>query len=106
MGNVFHKQDKTELTTSFYDKVLAIWKATLKANTEKLDVAQKAEAIQMLSTIRSFRSNYSKGLYSTAEVDFVLGLLYNIFNDYDKAKEHATKALNGNVCLYSLFNIW
>lgn len=97
LGNVFHKQNKIDLVTSHFDKVVAIWKATLGAPHDHLDAAQIAEAVYMLSTIYAFRMNYSKGLISVAEVDYVLGQLYNDCADYEKGKEHASKALLGEI---------
>jgi hypothetical protein len=49
----------------------------------------------MLSTIAIFRGNYSKGLIATAEVDYILGLLYNTCEDYEKALDYARKAFEG-----------
>jgi hypothetical protein len=97
LGNVFHKQNKIDLVTSHFDKVVAIWKATLGAQHDHLDAAQIAEAVYMLSTIYAFRMNYSKGLISVAEVDYVLGQLYNDCGDFEKGKEHASKALSGEI---------
>lgn len=104
---MFHKQNRIELVSAFYDKVASIWKTTLKENQVKLgifncwiiishlDAAQRAEAVHMLTTIYAFRSNYAKGLISTAEIDYVLGLLFTSCGDSEKAKEHATKAFSG-----------
>ena len=36
IGNVFHKQDRIDLTNSYYDKVVNIWKTTLKGTQIKL----------------------------------------------------------------------
>lgn len=99
MGNIFHKQNQIDLVSSFYDKVVTILKNTLKSDLIKLDRAQIAEAINMLGTIKEFRINYAKGAISTAEVDFVYGLLYKSSSDIEKAKEYASRAFTGNVCL-------
>lgn len=94
MGNIFHKQNQTDLVSSFYDKVVTILKNNLKLDPIKLDRAQIAEALNMLGTIKGFRINYAKGAISTAEVDFLYGLLYKSI-DVEKAKEYASKAFTG-----------
>jgi hypothetical protein len=96
MGNIFHKKNQTDLVSSFYDKVVTILQNTLKPDIIKLDRAQIAEALNMLGAIKAFRINYSKGTISTAEVDFVYGLLYKSI-DTEKAKDYASKAFTGNL---------
>ncbi|KAI9328727.1 hypothetical protein BDR26DRAFT_873687 [Obelidium mucronatum] len=93
LGNVFHKQGKLEQVTTVFDKVVSIWKAALKANVEVLDEAQQAEAVQMLTTIYSYRTNYMTSPTGPAEVNFTLGQLHFIYGRSEKAKEYAAKAL-------------
>ncbi|KAJ3024541.1 UNVERIFIED_CONTAM: Zinc finger MYND domain-containing protein 12 [Siphonaria sp. JEL0065] len=93
LGNVFHKQGKLEQVTTVFDKVVSIWKTALKANVEVLDEAQQAEAVQMLTTIYSYRTNYMTSPTGPAEVNFVMGQLHHIYGRADKAKEYAAKAL-------------
>lgn len=95
MGNIFHKQNQIDLVSSFFDKVVTILKNTLKPDFTKLDRAQIAEGINMLGTIKGFRINYAKGTISTAEVDFVYGLLYKSSSNFEKAKEYTSRALTG-----------
>jgi hypothetical protein len=59
------------------------------------DEAQQAEAIQMLTTIYAFRTNYIPAPTSAAEVNLVLGQLYHAYGHLDRAREYATKALEG-----------
>ncbi|KAI8621217.1 hypothetical protein BC830DRAFT_1095244 [Chytriomyces sp. MP71] len=93
LGNVLHKQGKLDQVTTVFDKVVAIWKATLKADVEVLDEAQQAEAIQMLTTIHSYRTNYMTSPTGPAEVNFVLGQLYFAYGHSERAREYAVKAL-------------
>ncbi|KAJ3303270.1 Zinc finger MYND domain-containing protein 12, partial [Blyttiomyces sp. JEL0837] len=93
LGNVFNKQGRIEHVTAVFDKVVSIWKAALKANEETLDEAQQAEAIQMLTTIYSFRTNFVPTPTSAAEVNFVLGQLYHAYGHLERAREYSTKAL-------------
>lgn len=93
LGNVFHKQGRIEQVTTVFDKIVNIWKTALKAHQDPLDEAQQAEAVQMLSTIFSYRNSYITAPTSVAEVNFVLGRLYNAYGHLDKAKEYAAKAL-------------
>ncbi|KAJ3247218.1 Zinc finger MYND domain-containing protein 12, partial [Chytriomyces hyalinus] len=93
LGNVFHKQGKLEQVTTVFDKVVSIWKSTLKLNEETLDEAQQAEAVQMLTTIYSYRTNYMTSSTGPAEVNFVLGQLYHAYGHSDKSRDYAAKAL-------------
>ncbi|KAJ3403520.1 Zinc finger MYND domain-containing protein 12, partial [Chytridiales sp. JEL 0842] len=93
LGNVFHKQGRLDHVIAVFDKVVAIWKTAVKSNDEMLDEAQQAEAIQMLTTIYSFRVSYIPAPTSAAEVNFVLGQLYHAYGHLDRAREYATKAL-------------
>ncbi len=83
------------MVSSFYDKVVTILKNTLKPGLSTLDDAQIAEAINMLGTIKGFRTSYSKPGISIGEVDYVFGLLYKSSSNMEKAKEHTSKALTG-----------
>ncbi|KAJ3123213.1 Zinc finger MYND domain-containing protein 12 [Nowakowskiella sp. JEL0407] len=94
---VFEKQDRKEQATSVFDKIVAIWKDTLKKDMIELDEAQEAEAIQLLNYIYQYRLHSGKSPLSIAEVRFVLGLLYHACNDKDRAKECASQALECNI---------
>jgi hypothetical protein len=68
--------------------------------TKIIDAAQLAEAVHMLNTIFAFRTNYSKGVVSTAEVSYTLAMLFNCCGDKEKGKDHATKALAGKILYF------
>ncbi|KAJ3119670.1 Zinc finger MYND domain-containing protein 12 [Physocladia obscura] len=93
LGNVFHKQGRLEQVTTVFDKVVSIWKQALKANEETLDEAQQAEAVQMLTTIFSFRTNFVTSPTGPAEVNFVLAQLHHIYGHSERARDYTAKAL-------------
>ncbi|KAJ3227281.1 Zinc finger MYND domain-containing protein 12 [Clydaea vesicula] len=94
LGNVFQKLGRLEDATATFDKVISIWKLFLKEKTKFLNEAQQAEAVQILTTIHSFRSvHMNSSVTSAAEVMYVLAQLYNTCNKFDKAKACAERAL-------------
>ncbi|EGF84266.1 hypothetical protein BATDEDRAFT_22156 [Batrachochytrium dendrobatidis JAM81] len=94
LGTVFHHQDRIDHAAAVFDKVVSIWKQVLKTPDMKLDAAQMAEAVQMLSSIHAFRSSYMGSPIMAAEVLYTLAQVYHASLKMDKAKEFATKALD------------
>ncbi|ORY41388.1 hypothetical protein BCR33DRAFT_852366 [Rhizoclosmatium globosum] len=60
---------------------------------EVLDEAQQAEAVQMLTTIYTFRTSFAASSTGPAEVNYVLGQLHHIYGNSERAKEYVGKAL-------------
>ncbi|KAI8847876.1 hypothetical protein BC829DRAFT_395322 [Chytridium lagenaria] len=93
LANVFHRQGKTDQVVAVFDKVVSIWKTSLKSADIQLNEAQQAEAIQMLNAIFAFRQSFSGSSTSSAEINYVLGQLHFATGNYEKAKEYSSKAL-------------
>ncbi|KAJ3357707.1 Zinc finger MYND domain-containing protein 12 [Entophlyctis luteolus] len=91
---------KLEQVTTAFDKVVSIWKSVLKENEEILDEAQQAEAVQMLTTIYSYRTSNMTSPTGPAEVNFVLGQLHHEYGHSDRARDYAAKALEGSIVIF------
>ncbi|KAI8802818.1 hypothetical protein BJ742DRAFT_858025 [Cladochytrium replicatum] len=93
LGGIFEKQKQYEVASAIFDKIVGIWRATLKDGSETLDEAQQAEAAQMLNAIYTYRVTHGSTQTGPAEVRFVLAQLYHSVHQNEKAKECATSAL-------------
>ncbi|KAI8924410.1 hypothetical protein BC831DRAFT_465792 [Entophlyctis helioformis] len=91
LGTVFHKQNRIEHASAVFDKVVSIWKTILRTP----DMHLAAEAIQMHTSIHAFRSNYSSSIIAATEVLYSLAQVYHASGQADKAKEFASRALEG-----------
>lgn len=91
MGMIFHQKGRTEDAAAFYDKVILIWSAKWTSSFV-LDVAQAAEAIQMLSTIIKFRTLQSPNTVKNAI--FTLAKIHFSATQIEKAKDLGSKALD------------
>lgn len=58
-----------------------------------LDEAQQAEAVQILTTIHSFRTIHLKSVLGAADVMYVIGQFYQQIGDMRKCKECAQRSL-------------
>ncbi|KAJ3275864.1 Zinc finger MYND domain-containing protein 12 [Terramyces sp. JEL0728] len=93
MGIIFQKQGRNEDAQAFYEIVVSIWSKVWTPNY-KLDIAQAAEAIQMISSIHKFRqqtAELTSSAYRTSS--FTLAKMYFSAGQYDRAKEQGFKAL-------------
>ncbi|KAJ3209974.1 Zinc finger MYND domain-containing protein 12 [Dinochytrium kinnereticum] len=104
LGNVFHRQGKTEQVVAVFDKVVNIWKTSLKSSEMQLNEAQQAEAVQMLTAIFAFRQSFSSSSTASAEINYVLGQLHFACGLLEKAKEYSSKALEGAYKYLFYFN--
>lgn len=93
LGNVFQKQNRIDEAASVFDKVISIWKATLKDRSGNLNEAQQAEAVQILTTIHSFRTVHLKSNLGAAEVMYVIGQLYHHVGNMRKCRECVERSL-------------
>ena len=111
LGNVFLKQNRHEDVTAVFDKVVSIWRKSIKQLGDTLDGAQHAEAIQILTSILDYRTaemnkekateveqedqiELPKAASSTsiAEVLFILAQVYQSIQQLDLAKTNGEKA--------------
>ncbi|KAJ3290349.1 Zinc finger MYND domain-containing protein 12 [Rhizoclosmatium sp. JEL0117] len=99
LGNVFQKlEGRGDVVAAVFDKVVGVWKKALREGEgeeerEVLDEAQQAEAVQMLTTIYTFRTSFAASSTGPAEVNYVLGQLHHIYGNSERAKEYVGKAL-------------
>ncbi|KAJ3322837.1 Zinc finger MYND domain-containing protein 12 [Boothiomyces sp. JEL0866] len=93
MGIIFQKQGRNEDAIAFYDIVVSIW-SKVWTPSFKLDIAQAAEAIQMISSIHKFRQQTTEPTSSAVRTSsFTLAKMYFSAGQYDRAKEQGFKAL-------------
>ncbi|KAI8896520.1 hypothetical protein BC833DRAFT_94372 [Globomyces pollinis-pini] len=93
MGNVFQKQGRIDDAMAYFDKVVHIW-SSVWTPTYKLDVAQAAEAIQMILAILKFRQQMNvPNMSAIREGMFALSKMYYSAGQFDKARDEGSKAL-------------
>jgi tetratricopeptide (TPR) repeat protein len=94
MGNIFVKQTRLEDAIAFYDKVVTIWTSKWTPKYT-LDVAQAAEATQMLSSILKFRQQHNPTASIIKVNMFTLAKIYLSASQLESSREMANKALEG-----------
>jgi tetratricopeptide (TPR) repeat protein len=101
MGNIFVKQVRLEDAIAIFDKVVAIWtnKWTMQYT---LDVAEAAEATQMLSSILKFRQQNNPTASIIKVIMFTLAKIYYSASQLESSREMANKALEGLISLCSI----
>lgn len=92
MGMIFQKKGRNEDVSAFFDKVVSIW-STSWTPQMTLDVAQAAEAIQMLSAILKFRQTNNPNAVKNAV--FTLAKIHLSAGQVDRARELGGRALEG-----------
>jgi tetratricopeptide (TPR) repeat protein len=94
MGNIFQKQGRIEDALAFFDKVVNIWTNAWQP-TFQLDVAQAAEAIQMLTSIWKYRQKLNPNASMIRLIMFTLAKIHFSANQMDNALGMANQALDG-----------
>jgi tetratricopeptide (TPR) repeat protein len=98
MGNIFVKQGRLEDAVAFFDKVVNIWTSKWTLHYT-LDVAQAAEATQMLSSILKFRQQHHPSASIIKVIMFTLAKIYFSAGQIESSREMANKALEGKEVL-------
>jgi len=122
MANVFFKQNKLDVAFSLYSQVTDIWFSYLNHLVEQrvaeplppsgigpaqiasealdfdvLDEAQEAEVVQVLGAILELRENQAVQTPNTmSHIYFTTAMMHLVLNNFDKAKEFGTKALESS----------
>ncbi|KAJ3307146.1 Zinc finger MYND domain-containing protein 12 [Kappamyces sp. JEL0829] len=90
MGMIFQKKGRNDDASAFYDKVVSIWSNIWTPSLE-LDVAQAAEATQMLNGIIKYRLHNHPTTVKGAH--YTLAKVLHSAGQLEKAREMANRAL-------------